>query len=60
MNLLKAVKRERKEDIQIMPEESPVGEHQSNGEIERMNQTMQGQFRSMKLALESRRRIKSG
>ena len=54
LNLLKAVKRERKEDIQIMPEESPVGEHQSNGEVERVNQTLQGQFRSMKLALESR------
>ena len=54
LNLLKAVKRERKEDIQIMPEESRVGEHQSNGEIERTNQTLQGQFRSMELALESR------
>ena len=37
-----------------MPEESPVGEHQSNCEIERVNQTLQGQFRSMKLVLESR------
>ena len=54
LNLLRAVKRERKEDIRIMPEESPVGEHQSNGEVERVNQTLQGQFRSMKLALESR------
>jgi thiol-disulfide isomerase/thioredoxin len=54
LNLLRAVKRERKEDIRIMPEESPVGEHQSNGEVERANQTLQGQFRSMKLALESR------
>ena len=37
-----------------MPEESPVGEHQSNGGIERVNQTLQGQLRSKKLALESR------
>ena len=46
LNLLRAVKRERKEDIRIMPEESRVGEHQSNGEVERANQTLQGQFRS--------------
>ncbi len=54
LNLLKAVKRERKEDIQIMLEESQVGEHQSNREIGRVNQILQGQFRSMKLALELR------
>ena len=46
LNLLRAGK--------AREEESSVGEHQSNGEIERVNQTLQGQFVSMNLALESR------
>ena len=54
LNLLKAVKNERAEDIEIMLEQSPVGEHQSNGEVEITVQLLEGQLRSMKLALESR------
>ena len=53
-----AVKRER--EARIMFEESPVGESQSNGEIERAIQEVQGKVRSVKLNLESRvrRRMK--
>ena len=40
VNLWRAVKRIRKEDIRIMPEEPRVGEHQSNGEVERAKQTL--------------------
>ena len=54
MDFLRAAKRERVEDIETQPEESPVGEHQSNGDIERAVQTIEGQIRSMILALESR------
>ena len=32
--LVKAVKRESSEEIEIMTEESPVGEHASNAEVE--------------------------
>ena len=46
------VKTERSEDI-IM-EESPAYEHRSNGEVERAIQTIQGQVRTIKSALESR------
>ena len=46
------VKAERSEDI-IM-EESPAYEHRSNGEVERAIQTVQGQIRTLKSALESR------
>ena len=54
LNLIRAAKRERKEDIEIQPEESQVGEHQSNGDVERAVQSLEGQMRSMKLALEAR------
>ena len=40
--------------IEVMKEESPVGEHQSNGRIENTIRQIQGVFRSMKDALESR------
>ena len=43
--LLRVVKMERSEDIELQPEESPVGESKSNGEIERAIQTVQGQGR---------------
>ena len=46
------VKAERGEEI-IM-EESPAYEHRSNGEVERAIQTVQGQIRTLKSALESR------
>jgi len=37
-------------DIQIIPEESPVGESQSNGEVESAIKQVQGQFRTMRLS----------
>ena len=49
-DLLRVVKTERAEDIELQPEESPVGESKSNGEIERAIQTMQGQVRALKLS----------
>ena len=33
--LLRAVKRERAEDIEVLMEESPVGEHALNGAVEK-------------------------
>ena len=42
--LLDAVKRERTEPIELMLEESPVGEHKSNGEVENTAQIIQGQL----------------
>ena len=58
LELLEAVKRERPEKLEILPEESPVGEHKSNGEVERAIQTVQGQMRTFKLAMQSRYRTK--
>ena len=48
------VRSERPEQIEIQPEESPVGESKSNGEVERAIQSVQGQIRSLKSSLESR------
>ena len=39
---------------EVVPERSRKGESQSNGEIERSIQTLSGQVRTMKLALEAR------
>ena len=52
--LIAAVRRERPVGVEIMIEESPVGEHQSNGEVERAIQTIQALMRTIKLALQSR------
>ncbi len=52
--LLRAVKAERPEDLELQPEDSPVGESKSNGEIERAIQTVQGQVRTLKLAMRKR------
>jgi len=53
--LIEAVKNERAEDIEtLMQEESPVGEHQSNGEVENAIKSVQAQMRTMRLALQSR------
>ena len=55
--LLRAVKRERAEKIEfagIGKEESAVGESASNGFIERAIQDVQGQIRTIKLAVEWR------
>ena len=53
-DIINAVKREGAEDIDVMTEKSPVGEHQSNGEVERAIQSVQELMRVMKLALQSR------
>ena len=59
LELIQAVKRERSEDIEEMStEQSPVGEHQSNGQVERAIQNVQGQIRTMILSLESRYKMK--
>ena len=50
--LLQSVKREKHQDISF--ERSPVAEHQSNGVAERAVKTVQGQVRTMKMALEAR------
>ena len=42
------------QDVEMVMEESPVGEHQSNGQIEGAIRQIQGVFRSMKDALEAR------
>jgi hypothetical protein len=51
-----ALKREIKERLRgtVKTEESPVGEHQSNGEIENAVGRVQGQYRSIKHWLEAR------
>ena len=55
-----ALKREVREKLRgtVRMEESPIGEHESNGEIENAVQRVQGQFRSQKHALEARYGIK--
>ena len=40
-------------DIQVTPEESPVGESESNGEVESAIKQVQGQFRTVRLSLQS-------
>ena len=52
--LLRAVKRERAEDIEVLMEESPVGEHASNGAVEKAIQDVQAQIRTMRLAVQGR------
>jgi len=58
--LLEAVKNERAEEIELVPEKSPVGESRANGEVERYVQTIQGQVRTLKMALETRYQKKIG
>ena len=53
-DLVKAVKKERWEALESLPELSPVCEHESNREIEIAVQFVEGQMKSMRLALESR------
>ena len=53
--LKSAVKREWPGEM--VPENSPVGEHQSNGLIERAIQSVQGMIRTMRDALEGRYRM---
>ena len=51
-----ALKKSVKEttNIEIIPEESPVGDHQANGEVENAIKRFAGQFRTLKEAVESR------
>ena len=53
-----AVKRES--EVEIVPEESPVGEHQANGEVEAAVKQVQGQFRTTNDALDTRYGIRIG
>jgi hypothetical protein len=55
-----AVKREL--ELEVSFEESPVGEHQSNGAVENAIKRVQGQIRTVRDALESRigERVKGG
>ena len=45
---------------EIIPEDSPAYEHQSNGTIENAVQRVGGQVRTMKVALENRYRVNIG
>ncbi len=54
VDLLRVVKSERPESIELQPEESPVGESASNSEVERAIQTVQGQIRALRSSMEHR------
>jgi hypothetical protein len=55
VSLKEAVAKELKnEQIEVIMEESPTGSSGSNGEVERAIREIQGQIRTMKIALESR------
>ena len=59
--LIRGVRRERPEKIEeVIPEESPVGEHQCNGMVERAIQSINGQAKTLKLSLEERYKGKIG
>ena len=50
-----AANNERAEEIEtMMSEESPVGEHRSNGEVENAIRSVQVQMRTMRLAFQSK------
>ncbi len=50
---MQGLKEELKGDVEIMIENSPVGEHQSNGEVESIIGSTQGYIRTLKDALET-------
>ena len=52
--LMRKVRTHRGDQTQTMHEHSPVGDSKSNGLVERSVQTIQGQIRTMRSALESR------
>ena len=58
--ILEAVKREKGEALELQLEESRVGEHQSNGEVENAIRSIQSRIRTMRLALHSRYQAKIG
>ncbi len=51
-----ALKKSTKETtkVEVIPEESPVGDHQANGEVENTVKRFAGQFRTLREAVESR------
>ena len=54
-SMVSVCKAARKEvDVEIVPEHSPVGESQSNGDVERAVQSVQGLARTIKDALETK------
>ncbi len=55
--LKEAVRKET--DLEIVMEECPVGDHQANGLVGNAVKNVQGQFRSLKDALESRLKVRS-
>ena len=57
---MEAAKNERAEEIEIGLENSPVAGSKMNGEVERYVQTVQGQVRTMKMALGTRYKTKIG
>ena len=46
------------EKIEVMPEESPLGESQANGEVENSVRMIKAQVRKLRLSLESRYKVK--
>ena len=50
----------RRREAETIPENSPKGESQSNGDIENAIKQVEGQIRTMKIALESRLQVKIG
>ena len=56
--LIKKIRTHRGDQTQTMQENSPVGDSRSNGMIERTIQTVQGQIRTMRSALEARLGVK--
>ena len=51
---VRSMKLHRGDNTQVMFEESPVGDSMSNGVVERAIQSIEGQVRTLKLALENR------
>ena len=46
--------RHRQGDIQMIPEVSPPGEHQANGDIENTKKRVKGRFKTLKDALDTK------
>ena len=56
--LRQAIKRTLSGEVEIVPEESPVGEHASNGEVENAIKVVQGMIRTIKDGLETKYKMK--
>ena len=57
-SLIKKIRTHRGDQTQTMQDNTPVGDSRSNGLVERTIQTVQGQIRTMRSALEARLGIK--